>query len=121
MEHKLYWSEVSEEIEANYLTATLNSDSIRDHVACRQSRGQWGPRDFDKLLAEAIPEFNASHSLHQDLAAEGARAEKVAAQVELLEGAHFLGVRRLVRMALHKDGVADRIEKFVVRLLAKQI
>jgi hypothetical protein len=118
VDHKLYWAEISDESEASYLVATLNSDSIRDHVASRQSRGQWGPRDFDKLLAEAIPQFDASNPLHQELAAETPRAEKIAAQVELPEGIHFVRARSLIRAALKTDGVADRIEKLVVRLLS---
>jgi hypothetical protein len=119
VDHKLYWAEISSEAEANYLVATLNSDAIRDHVASRQSRGQWGPRDFDKLLAEAIPEFESANPLHKELAAEALCAEKVAAQVALPEGIYFVHARGLIRKALKEDGVADRIEKLVTRLLVK--
>ncbi len=117
IEHKLYWSEISGETETNYLIATLNSDAIRGYVASRQSRGQWGPRDFDKLLAEAIAEFNPSNPLHLELAHEGARAEKVAARVELSDGIHFIRARGIIRKALREEGVGDRIEKLVRRLL----
>jgi hypothetical protein len=120
VDHKLYWSEVAGETEASYLVAALNSDAIRDYVSSRQSRGQWGPRDFDKLLAEAIPEFDPSDSLHQELAAEGLRAEKVAALVELPENLHFIRARGLIRKALREDSVAGRIEKLVARLLPKR-
>ena len=120
VEHKLYWASASDKPEAAYLVAALNSNAIREHVASRQSRGQWGPRDFDKLLAGAIPEFDPSNPLHRELAAEGPRAEKVAAQVELPEGMHFIRARGLIRKSLREDGVADRIEKLVARLLAKQ-
>jgi len=120
IDHKLYWSEVAGETEASFLVAALNSEAIRDYVSSRQSRGQWGPRDFDKLLAESIPEFESSNPLHQELATEGSRAEKIAALVELPEDTHFIRARGLIRKALREDGVAQRIEKLVAKLLAKR-
>lgn len=86
----------------------------------RHRRVRWGPRDFDQLLAASIPEFDPSDPLHQELAAEGLRAEKVAALVELPENMHFIRARGIIRKALREDGVADRIEKLVARLLPKR-
>lgn len=102
------------------MLAALNSESLRAFVASRQARGQFGARHFDKLLAESIPVFDPSNALHQELATEGLRAEKVAAAVELPESTHFIRVRGVIRKALRGDGVAERIEKLVARLLAKR-
>jgi hypothetical protein len=120
VEHSLYWTQPASAAEAEYLLAILNSESLRAFVASRQARGQFGARHFDKLLAESIPEFEPSNPLHQKLAAEGTRAEKVAALVELPEATHFIRARGLIRKALREDGVAGRIEKLVARLLTKR-
>ena len=45
------------------------------------------------------------------------RAEKVAAQVPLKEGIHFIRARALIRKALAEDGISGRIDKLVERLL----
>jgi hypothetical protein len=120
VEHALYWTQPTSAAEAEYLLAILNSESLRAFVASRQARGQFGARHFDKLLAASIPEFDPSDPLHQELAAEGLRAEKVAALVELPENLHFIRARGLIRKALREDGVAERIEKLVARLLPKR-
>ena len=74
LEHKLYWSATGLR-EANYLIAILNSETTRSRVAHMQSRGQWGTRDFDKLMFELpIPLFNVNDPLHRELAAAAERA-----------------------------------------------
>jgi SAM-dependent methyltransferase len=50
VEHKLYWSVVETEGEARYLAAILNCETARKRVESYQSRGQWGARDFDKVI-----------------------------------------------------------------------
>ena len=117
IEHALYWTDVASLDEAQYLSATLNSEALRAEVEDRQARGQWGPRHFDKLLADAISEFDPANPLQTSLAAAGRRAEAVAATVPLKEGAYFITARRQIREALADDGVAGEIDSLVEQLL----
>ena len=118
MEHALYWTAVSGQEEARYLTAVLNSETTRQRAEHLQSRGQWGARHFDRyMLTLPIPRFDPQTALHLELAAEAARAEQVAAQVGLQEGMHFVRARRDIRAALAMDGVAGRIDGLVAQLL----
>jgi hypothetical protein len=55
--------------------------------------------------------------LHQDLAAIGAEAEKIAASVGIPDDLHFQTARRRVRDALSKAGVAKHIDGLVGKLL----
>ncbi|MBI4296146.1 MAG: N-6 DNA methylase, partial [Chloroflexi bacterium] len=118
IDHKLYWTKVDTEQEGRYLLAVLNSETARQQAEHLQSRGQWGARDFDKvILSLPIPHFDASKKLHMQLARAAARAEKVAAAVELKEGMHFVTARRQIRAALREDGIDRRIDKLVAELL----
>ena len=118
IEHKLYWAEASAENEAQYLSAILNSETTRARAEGYQSRGQFGARDFDKVIFNLpIPVFDASVAHHRNLAALGARAEAVAALVEIPEGERFVAARQRIRRALIDEGVAGDIEKLVEKLL----
>jgi hypothetical protein len=118
IEHKLYWSSFSTEHEARYLLALLNSEAARRRIAGLQSRGQWGARDFDKVMFTLpIPRFDPTVSLHAELAAAAADAEALAATVVLPEGVKFQRARKLVRDALAEAGIAQRIDALVARLL----
>ena len=110
IEHKLYWISADSNKEALYLVALLNSEAIRRRVSQHQSRGQWGARDFDKLLANALPAFDPSSSVHQQLIKNAATAQKIAGAVEFKDGMHFIRVRQLVRRALMEDGIGATIE-----------
>ena len=119
VEHKLYWAKPDSEEEANYLVTILNSETTRAAAAGYQSRGQFGARDFDKVIWNLpIPRYDRKVKLHRDLAAAGARAEAVARNVELVEGEKFVRARQRVRRQLTADGIADEIEKLVGKLLA---
>jgi hypothetical protein len=119
VEHKLYWHAPRSEAEACYLAAVLNSETGRSRVAGLQSRGQWGARDFDKVMftQRHFALFDDKAPLHLDLAAAGREAEALAAQVELSEGVKFQRARRLVRDALTEAGLAQHIDALVARLL----
>jgi len=118
IEHKLYWAAVEED-EALFLAAILNSETARSRVAHLQSRGQWGARDFDKVVFELpIPAYDPSSALHAELAAAAQLAEDVAATVVLPPTMHFVGARSLIREALVAQGLAQRIEALVDTLLA---
>ena len=118
IDHKLYWTAVSNALEGYYLAGILNSETVRARVAGLQSKGQWGARDFDKVaFTLPIPRFNQEVPLHGDIAAAGQEAEALAASVELPSGIKFQLARKRVRDALGASGVAPRIESLVAELL----
>ncbi|MDE3175152.1 MAG: N-6 DNA methylase [Pseudomonadota bacterium] len=118
IEHKLYWGIASSEAEANYLCAILNSETSRKRVEAYQSRGQWGARDFDKVIFNLpIPRFDPKNKVHMALAKASAEAEDCAGAVALPEGVKFQRARALVRGALAEAGIAKRIDDLVSRLL----
>jgi len=118
IDHKLYWTKPTSEDEAHFLSAVLNSETARSRAEKYQSRGQFGARDFDKVMFNLpIPLFRESETLHRELAEAGAQAEAVAANVELKEGEKFQRARKRVRDALIEDGIGGDIEKLVEKLL----
>lgn len=118
IEHKLYWLAAAGDDEAHYLVALLNSETARSRTAALQSRGQWGARDFDKVVFTlAIPRFDASRKAHQDLVAAGKEAEEIAAAVPLPQSVKFQRARKMVRDALTESGVGPRIDVLVGQLL----
>lgn len=118
IDHKLYWMEVRELDEALYLCSIFNSETTRSRAEQWQSTGQWGARDFDKVVFNLpIPLFDAADPGHAALAAAAGRAEGVAAEVALKEGEHFTRARRRIRAALAEDGIAAEIDAMVAGLL----
>jgi hypothetical protein len=118
IENTLYWNAVSSENEALFLTAILNSETARQRVERFQARGQWGARHFDKAMFNLpIPRFDASQSLHNELAAAAAEAERIAAVFELPETVKFKRARKFIRDALTESGIAQHIDELVARLL----
>jgi hypothetical protein len=120
IDHKLYWAAPTTVREANYLAAILNSEEARGRAEKWQSRGQWGARDFDKVIFNLpIPRFDAASELHLALAKAGAKAEKLAAAVPLPDDVKFQRARKLVRDALIEAGAARDIDALVARLLGE--
>lgn len=118
IDHMLYRASPRTESEGYYLAAILNSETSRARVAEMQSRGQWGARHFDKVMFNLpIPPFDPSESLHNELAAAAAEAERVAAAFELPESVKFQRARKLIRDALTESGIAPHIDELVARLL----
>ena len=118
IENTLYWSAPDSEDEAYYLVAILNSEAARSQAERFQARGQFGARHFDKVMFNLpIPVFDADVALHRELAAVGREAERVAAQVDLVEGEKFQRARKRVRDALAEDGAGGEVEKLVDKLL----
>ena len=106
------------ELEACYLAAILNSETARSRVERYQSRGQWGARDFDKVMFNLpIPRFDAKNELHNSLATSAADAERAATHVEIPEGMKFQRARNLIRIALKEFGLSQRIDSLVEQLL----
>lgn len=117
VDHMLYWMKPGTEAEARYLAAILNSETARARAERYQSRGQWGARDFDKVMFNLpIPRFDANDGAHRALAAAAAEAERIAAAVPLPD-LRFQRARALVRAALTEAGIAQTIDRLVARLL----
>lgn len=113
-----YWASVRSPNEAAYLVAVINSAAILAKVTDLQPHGQRDRRHFDNLVwTLPIPEYDDTDPLHRDLAAAAARAEAVAAAVELTDTQHFVAKRRAIRAALIADGVAAEMEAMVDALL----
>jgi hypothetical protein len=118
VEHAAYWAPARSLAEGRYLTAILNSETVRALGEDAQPKGQGGARHFDNLIWEQpIPEYDRRIELHRDLAAAAAIAERVAAAVALPESAYFTRQRRAIRDALAAHGIASEIEALVVQLL----
>ena len=118
IDHKLYWSAPATEKEARYLTALLNSETARQRGESLQSRGQWGARDFDKVMFNLpIPRFDATDPLHNAIADAAREAEALAASVPLPGNIKFQRARGLIRAALTEAGVAPKIDGLVAKLL----
>src|SRR6185312_10815499 len=67
IDHKLYWATCSTQSEAKYILTILNSETARKRAEGYQSRGQWGARDFDKVIFNLpIPRFDEKIKLHRD-------------------------------------------------------
>lgn len=121
VEHALYWGPVGSVEEAQYLISILNSKTLLAHITPLQAVGQFGPRHFDKyVFAVPFPLYNPDDSLHVRLAGLGARAETVAAGVELSDGVGFRKARSLITEALSDADVTSEIENAVNELLDPQ-
>jgi hypothetical protein len=118
IDHKLYWAAATSESEALFLTAILNSETARSRVQGMQSRGQWGARDFDKVMFELpIAKFDPADALHNELALAAGQAEQAAAAVVFPAAAGFQAARRLIRTELAAQGISQHIDKLVEQLL----
>lgn len=118
VEHKLYWMTPASEAEGRYLTAILNCETVRERGEQYQSRGQFGARDFDKVVFNLpIPRFDARDKLHSALAEAAELAEKIAGKVELPQGVRFQRARSLVRASLSEVNLAQKIDGLVAKLL----
>ncbi|MGH8995691.1 MAG: N-6 DNA methylase, partial [Acidimicrobiales bacterium] len=118
IDHKLYWATAPSLDEAHYLVAVLNSATVTERVQPLQSRGAFGPRDFDKYVWQVpIPLYDPECAPHVRLAALGQDAEGIAASVDLQESQSFQALRRAVRQRLDTHGIARAIDDAVRVLL----
>jgi hypothetical protein len=118
IDHMLYWMTPASDDEAYFLTAVLNAEEARRRVAALQARGLFGARHFDKVMFTLpIPRFSDASALHADLAAAGREAEGLAAEVAIPPATPFARARRLVRDHLRANGLSERIDALVARLL----
>jgi hypothetical protein len=84
-----------------------------------QSRGEHNPRDFDKYVWRLpIPIYGAADPQHGELVELAARAEEIAAAVDVSGVNTFQAQRRLIRVALDDAGIAGEIDALVLALIA---
>lgn len=124
---KLYWLRVDSRHEAHYLTAVINSDVLRDAVEPLMPKGQFGARDVHRHLWQLpVPKYEATTSLHRELAEAGAEAAREAAsriadlsdETEQANNVTMERARRVLRDWLPSSPVGQRIEALVAELLA---
>jgi len=117
IEHKLYWGPTASHEEARYLTAILNSTIVTTAVSPMQARGEHNPRDFDKYVFQLpIPQYDPGDAAHARLVALAEHAEHIAAATRLPD-VRFERLRKYIRDALERDGVATDINTIVKTLL----
>ena len=81
VDHLLFWITCKNTSEADYLTAIINSDTLKEAVAPFMPKGQFGARDLHKHLWKLpIPEFDAEVPLHAEISDAGRAAAAGAAQ-----------------------------------------
>jgi N-6 DNA Methylase len=118
IDHKLYWMPADSEDEARYLIAILNSETARSRVQKLQSEGQFGPRDFDKVMFSLpIPSFSPVEELHRKISITAAEAETAAISVDISAARGFQRVRALIRQHLAETGLSRKIDALVATLL----
>ena len=117
IDQQLYWSPIPTLEEARFLTAILNSTTIRLAVRPLQPRGEHNPRDLCKYAFKLpIPLFDPSDETHQELVELAEYSETVAFGTTL-PPSRFETQRRFIRRALDEDGVAADIDALVKALL----
>lgn len=67
IDQTLYWSVVSSEDEAIYLTGLFNSEAINEVIREFQPRGQFGERHIHTLPLGVTPRYNPSEAAHEDV------------------------------------------------------
>jgi hypothetical protein len=116
--NRLYWVPVASRGEGRYLEAILNSGPFGVAVSKLQGIGLFGARDFHTLpWRMPVAQFDENNTVHQELAALGAEAEGIAAELEIAPAAAFIDARRLVRHALQEQGVQQKMDAKVVEAM----
>ena len=123
IDYKLYWIACKDELEAYYLLAIINSDTLYESTKPFMPRGQFGARDLMKHLWKLpIPEFDANNSLHTSISDAGRKASEGAAArlSELYEERDRVTVtiaRRELRAWLRGSDEGRGVEGVVERLI----
>lgn len=120
VEHKLYWSAVADENEADYLTGLLNSDTANEAIKPFQSTGLLGERDIEKKILDLpIPTYDHTIEKHRELALLGERAHRDAAA--LVASPSFPAASSLARQRAfirqNLKSTLDEIDKIVRTIL----
>lgn len=114
---KTYWIPVSSLDEGHYLSAILNSDTLRDRFAHLQPMGKFGTRDFHRLpLCPPTPLYDPESEIHHSLSQiyKDASTRVVALNLEEIG---FIHARQDIRKDLKANGLLLRLNKLVEKLL----
>ena len=123
VDYKLFWITCKDTMEAHYLLAIINSDTLYELVTPLMSKGQFGARDLQKHLWKlSIPEFDAGNSLHVRVSQIGeAAGQGVARQMAQLRqdrGEVTVTIaRRELRKWLRESAEGKAAEEAVEKLL----
>lgn len=122
IDFSLYWARVSTESEARYLCAVLNSGTLLERVKPLQTLGLYGARHFDKyVFLIPFPKYDNTNELHVELAALGAKAEELAAQVDVSSSRTFQIARKLISTKLDDSAISTKIDAAVAELAPLQL
>ena len=123
VDYTLFWITCRDEMEAHYLLAIINSDTLYQAVMPFMPKGQFGPRHLQKHLWKLpIPGFNRSDSLQREISEAGAAAGEGAAKVldSLRIGSKGVTVKKArteIREWLSCSDEGKEVEELVGRLL----
>lgn len=114
----LYWCAASSPAEARYLVGILNSSTVLERIKPFMSIGLFGPRHIDKnVFRSKIQPFDSSDPDHRSLVELIEEAEAAAAEVDTSAAKGFVQARKLVRQHLDANGIAERIERAVTKVV----
>lgn len=118
IESNLYWAACPNILEADYLSAILNSNVANDGVKPMQAKGNFGPRHFHLHIWKLpFPEFDPQNELHLKVSDLGRTARELVGELELpLEKGH-VALRKLVNEHLIENGIQNCIDSEVKHLL----
>jgi hypothetical protein len=119
-DYSTYYFDTNNEMEAYYLCAILNSKTIDDLIKPEQSRGNFGPRNINKLpLTFNIPSYDSS-SEHIKLAKLGmACEEKAISNISKIPTKSTGDIRRKMRQLLNEEII--KIDKIANNLLKEDL
>jgi len=107
--------ETSDEMEAHYLSAILNSNVVNDAIKSYQTKGLYGERDLVRRpFMLPIPKFDSGNSIHRRLAELSKISHEKASRIELTKKSVAYR-RKDVREALKAE--INEINKLVSQLL----
>jgi hypothetical protein len=118
IESNLYWASCPNILEADFLSAILNSNIANDGVKPMQAKGNFGPRHFHLHIWKLpFPEFDSKNELHVRISELGKTARESVEQLELpIEKGH-VALRKFVNEHLIGNGIQVSIDSAIGELL----
>ena len=118
IESNLYWASCPNILEADFLSAILNSNVANDGVKPMQAKGNFGPRHFHLHIWKLpFPEFDSKNELHVRISELGKTARESVEQLELpIEKGH-VALRKFVNEHLIGNGIQVSIDSAIGELL----
>lgn len=118
MAKSLYWAAFTDEREADYLCAILNSATTTDMVRPYMSYGK-DERHIDKHIWKLqIPAFDLADSRHAELVELSRTLSALVAGLELDDNLQFSAARRRIRHRIEESAEGKRVGELVYELLS---